>query len=138
MKKISMVTIEDIRVARVKSESGPSGAASAFDKIESRMASLKGRKMYGVIYPKTEDYFACVKIDEQYPGDMGFENGIIPGGKYARDKIENWESRVHEICSSFERLGKECIKAGYGIDANRPNIEFYRSQKELIIMLPIV
>jgi len=137
MTKVNVSTIADITVSRVKSENGPAGAKRAFDKLESRMPSLKGRKMYGIIYPKTNEYFACVMLDEEHSDDMGFEKSSIPGGSYAKKKIKNWTSKIREIGSEFQALKEACIENGYKIDQVRPSIEFYRSFTELIIMIPV-
>lgn len=137
MGKINISSIEDIKVAKVKSDSGSAGAEKAFDRLESRMPSLKGRKMYGVIYPKTDEYFACVKLDADHPDDMGFERDTIPGGKYAKKKIKDWASKIQKIGSEFQALERACIENGYKIDQVRPSIEFYRSFTELIIMIPV-
>lgn len=137
MSNVNVQQIEDIAVAQVKSDNGPAGASKAFVKLESRMDSLKGRKMYGVFYPETGEYFVCVKLDEEYPNDMGFEKSIIPGGRYAIEKIENWNTKVSQIKTFFEGLANECKDEGLEIDETRPNIEFYRSFTELILMIPV-
>jgi len=129
--------MEEIVVARVKSENGAAGAKKAFDVLESRMGGLRGRKMFGVMYPQKNEYFACVKLDDQFSDDMGFERSTIPGGKYARKKIKNWSSKIQEIAPTFEQLKQDIIDHGFEIDSLRPNIEFYRSFRELICMLPV-
>lgn len=68
---------------------------------------------------------------------MEFDTGIIPSGSYVKIKIENWTNKVHMIKQIFVSLAKECEENGYIIDSNRPSIEFYKSLKELIIMIPI-
>ncbi len=133
----SIQQIESIVVARVKSDNGPKGASKAFSKLESKMKSLKERKMYGVFNSKTGEYFACVELDKEHQDSMGFEVSQIPGGKYAKKKIENWASRTNEISSLFEFLAKGCEANGLEVDSTRPHIEFYRSFKELILMLPV-
>ena len=137
MNKVNVSTIEDITVSRVKSEAGPVGAKQAFDKLESKMPGLKGRKMYGVIYPKTDEYFACVMLDKEHPNDMGFERSMIPGGSYAKKKIKNWTSKIQKIGAEFQALKEACIENGHKIDQVRPSIEFYRSFTDLIIMIPV-
>ena len=135
--KIDILSIEGIMVARVRSEGGPAEAKKAFDVLESRMHGLKGRKMYGVFYPRKNEYFACVKLDNQFPDDMGFERSTISGGEYAYKKIENWSSKTQEIASIFKQLEKNVLENRIEIDLNRPSIEFYRSFRELICMLPV-
>lgn len=137
LKKVNVSEIKDIPVSRVKSEKGPAGARQAFDKLESKMPSLRGRKMYGVFYPKTGEYFACVMLNSEHPDDMGFERSTIHGGRYAKRKISNWASKIQRISSEFKALEDDCVDNGYSIDQSRPSIEFYRSFTELIIMIPV-
>jgi len=137
MDKINISPMKEVTVARVKSENGAAGAKKTFDLLESRMDGLRGRKMYGVFYPQKNEYFACVMLDDQFPNDMGFERSTIPGGKYARKKIENWSSKIHEIAPTFKQLEKDIIDNELEIDPDRPSIEFYRSFRELICMLPV-
>lgn len=132
--KVNILVLDDINVTRVRSTGGLSGAKLAFDKLESKMDTLKGKKMYGCFYTKTNEYFACVQIDKD---DMGFEKGIIPGGKYAIKIIDNWTVKIKEIAKIFTELGQDCIKNNVLIDDLRPHIEFYKSFRELIIMLPV-
>lgn len=93
MNKVNVSTIKDITVSRVKSENGPAGAEQVFDKLESRMPNLKGKKMYGVFYLKTNEYFACVMLDKEHLDDMGFEKSRIPGGSYAKKKIKKLDKQ---------------------------------------------
>src|SRR3989344_3174713 len=124
--------IGDIKVMCVKALGGPKeGAAQAFNEIESRFSSLKGRKFYGVLH--NGEYRACTAIIEgENPEVLGLETMVIPGGKYARIKIEDWEQHTDLIGSSFEKMAGE-----KEADPTRPRIEFYRSQKELILLFPI-
>lgn len=137
MIQINVQTIEDIPVARVKSENGIAGSKKAFDLLESRMNGLTGRKMYGVFYPQSDEYFACVLLDEQFPDDMGFERGSIPGGKYARQRLEGWSSKIPQIKTTFDQLEQAISDNKLEIDPVRPSIEYYRSFRELICMLPV-
>ena len=125
------ITIEDIKVICVKASGGPETAAAAFDKLEANFSSLRGRKFYGVFH--NGEYRACTAImEEEDPQALGFEEMTIPGGKYARTKIEDWEKNTHLIGPAFDNMAKE-----YEVDPMRPSIEFYRSQKELITLMPI-
>ena len=49
------------------------GPSAAFDLLESKLSSLKGRKFYGTFQPKPdgEEYYTCVvRIDSNNPGKM--------------------------------------------------------------------
>jgi hypothetical protein len=127
------VTLPDVRVMYVESTTGHAGAAKAFDTLEAPFPTLKGRKFYGTFQPPTGPYRACVAIE---PSDdvvaLGFPTWTIPGGKYNRSKVANWEQHVPEIGKTFQRMRQESEH-----DLTRPSIEFYRSQRELVLFLPV-
>lgn len=101
--------------------------------LEARFATLRGRKFYGTFRPPAGPYRACVAIE---PGDdapaLGLPTWTIPGGKYRRGKLANWSEQMPEIGRTFARLSD-----GAERDATRPSIEFYRSEKELVLYLPV-
>jgi len=128
------VTLPGAQVMYVESPTGFAGAAKAFDTLEAAFKSLKGRKFYGTFQPPAGPYRACVVIE---PSDdvaaLGFPRWTIPGGKYNRGKVANWEQNRPEIGKTFQRMSEENER-----DGNRPSIEFYRSQRELVLFLPIM
>lgn len=95
--------------------------------------SLKGRKFYGTFQPPAGPYRACVAIE---PSDdvaaLGFPTWTIPGGNYSRARVANWEQNLPEIGKTFQRMREENEH-----DTSRPSIEFYRSQRELVLFLPV-
>ena len=127
------VTLPDTQVMYVESSTGLAGAAKAFDTLEAPFPSLKGRRFYGTFQPPAGPYRACVAIE---PSDdvaaLGFPTCTIPGGKYSRAKVPNWEQHLPEIGKTFQRMSEENEH-----DTTRPSIEFYRSQRELILFLPV-
>jgi DNA gyrase inhibitor GyrI len=76
-----------------------------------------------------------LKADD--PKEVQLETGIIPGGWYARRKVENWEKAVEEgeLPSMFEELARSNFD---NLDGSRPSIEFYRSHYELLLMVPVL
>ncbi len=129
------VNLEDIEVMYVLSKGGVSGAKEAFDKLESKLPSLRKRKFYGVLKggPQEGEFRACVAIMEgDNPSFWGLDTWTIPGGKYARRKIKDWERNLELVGPTFESMAEE-----YEHDSTRPKIEFYRSQRDLILFLPI-
>jgi DNA gyrase inhibitor GyrI len=126
-------------VARVEAVGGPSGAGAAFDRLEGRMKTLRGRKMYGVLYPgNPERYFACLRLDDATSDDLGFERASVPGGLYGRRLIRGWDSKLPELPHFFDTLRAELVDTGYVHDRERPSIEYYRRVDELIIMVPVL
>ncbi len=133
---ISEINLQDIPVMFVVAEGGPAGASSAFDKLEQALPSLKGRRFYGTFL--NGEYHACVALREaDNPNAYVFEKGTIPEGRYARKKIKQVDERTlgDVLPKEFDDLA-ERYKGK--VDSTRPNIEFYRSEKELFIMLPIL
>ena len=122
---------EDIKVMYVRSECGPAGARKAFNQLESYFSTLKGRKFYATFM--NGEYRACVAIQpEDKPEKMNLPTGIIPGGKYVREKIMDWNKKTECIESIFNNMAKE-----NEVDKTRPSIEFYRSFNELHLLLPV-
>ena len=63
---------------------------------------------------------------------MGLAEWTISGGEYGRDRLENWENHIPEIRRTFERMAREFER-----DPSRPSVEFYRSQRELVLLFPV-
>lgn len=113
------------------------GPKAAFDALESKLPSLKGRKFFGTfrMLDDGEEYYACVeRFPTDNPAALGLEAGTIPGGKYVRRRVWNWESVV--AAGKMKEISEEFAR-GYALDPDRPSIEFYRSMKELHILLPV-
>ena len=130
------VTLSDIPVMMVISENGLKGSVQAFDLLESKLPTLKKRRFYGVVIgmPPMEEYRACVGImNGDDPARMGLTAWTIPGGKYAKTKIKDWESHIEDIGKTFREMSH-----AYPVDDSRLSIEFYRSRKELYLFLPVV
>jgi hypothetical protein len=126
-----LVTLDPVAVMFVTSPSGPQGAGEAFDRLEACLSSLKGRKFYGTML--NGEYRACVALEAQdAPPARGLQTWIIPGGAYARRKLERWPERIPEIRETFMAMAAEFLQ-----DAARPNIEFYRSRKELLLFMAV-
>ena len=129
-------TIKDIEVIFVESPNGPAGSGEAFNKLESSLVTLKGRKFYATFQYSTGVYRACVAVE--HPDEhkkLGFPKWNIPGGSYAQRKLRNWTEHADEIPSVFSEMSQEYQGR---IDSSRPSIEFYKSQKELVLLLPIL
>jgi hypothetical protein len=122
------VTLDDVRVMFIESDTGLAGASKAFDRLEAHFPTLKGRKFYGTFMPPAGPYRACVAIQ---PGDdpatLALPTWTIPGGKYRRGKVLDWSANL-----TFARLAE-----GAERDPSRPGIEFYRSMRELVLFLPV-
>jgi len=129
------VTLNDVPMMYLVAEGGPPGAKDGFNKLEGKLQSLRGRKFYGTFQPETGEYRACVAIESgDDPQRMGLATGVIPGGLYLREKMKNWMSRRDEIGKTFMAMAE---RERNRVDKSRPSVEFYRSQDELILLLPV-
>jgi hypothetical protein len=119
-------------VVRAEKDRGPEIQA-AWQQLESRLPSLKGRKFYGVVCREASDtvYFAGLEpADDAEIERLGFKRCVVPGGKYARVKLSNWHEHVDEIGSIVDDLEKTV-----DADRARPVLEHYRSQSELHLLV---
>ena len=122
-----LVMYVDGQAGRPISEQAP----RAFDALEEKLSSLNGRKFYGVVIGDL--YRACVAVE---PGDephaLPHPTWTLPGGRFARRKIADWEQHRDLIGPTFGAL-----RARADSDPSRPGIEFYRSQRELQVLVPV-
>lgn len=109
----------------------PAASQAAFKRLEQPLGSLKGRRFYGAILPG--EYRACVTFtDHEEPRRHGFSVWDIPGGRYACAKVKGWD-RPGAIPEAFRSLCQ-----GLAHDASRPELEFYRSHGEAVVMVPVL
>ena len=130
----TIVTAEDVPVMYVAGQRGrpiAEQAPDAFKRLEANLPSLKSRKFYGVVVG--DEYRACVAIDPNADASsLPHPTWTIPGGRYVRRKIENWEENLQLIGASFEELRRRP-----DFDPTRSCVEYYRSQKELVLLVPV-
>jgi hypothetical protein len=129
------VELQNLPVLRVKADMKGKGPSAAFNLLESKLPTLKRRKFYGTFQPKPdgEEYYACVaRTDSDDPEKMQLETGVIPGGLYVHRKLMDWEKNLSKLPGHFEEMAQT-----HDTDPKRPSIEFYRSQAELQLFLPV-
>jgi hypothetical protein len=129
------VELQEIPVLCVKADVKGKGPSAAFDLLESKLPTLKGRKFYGTfqLKPDGEEYYACVaQIDSDDPKKMQLETGVIPGGWHVRRKLIDWEKNLSKLPGLFGEMART-----HDVDPKRPSLEFYRSQAELHLFLPV-
>jgi hypothetical protein len=130
----TIVTVPDASVMYVAGKAGkPIGqqAPKAFKELEAKLTSLKGRRFYGVVLG--DEYRACVAIEpSDDPLSLPHPIWTLPGGRYVRRRILNWEENLPLIGLTCQTLRRRS-----DFDPSRPIIEYYRSQKELLVMVPV-
>lgn len=133
--KDTHVEVTEFQVLRVRADMKGQGPSAAFDELESKLPTLKGRKFYGTFRftPDGEEYYACVaRTGSDDPRVMQLESGVIPGGWYARRKLLDWEKHLSQLPELFE----EMVQA-HEVDPSRPSLEYYRSHIELQLLVPL-
>jgi hypothetical protein len=134
--KATIVDMPDVRLMVSRADEFPSGIEAAWEKLESKLPSFKGRKFYGLTFCEGSGlaYFAGVEpqSDEEV-SSLGFPTMTIKGGKYARAKLLDWSNRTDKIGEVFGELMRD-----YPMDPNGPSVEFYRSHSELHLLIPLV
>ncbi len=134
MRTISEVTFPDTWVMYVAGDPSrpiPEQSKKAFSVLEGKFASVKGRKFFGVLVGN--EYRACSSIvDTDETSDLPFPTWTIPGGKYARIRIPDWDKHTDQIGAAFDEL-----YSLPSVDSTRPAVEYYRSQHDLFVMVPI-
>ena len=130
----SIVVIKDIPVMYVagdRTKPISEQAPAAFDKLEAKLETLKGRHFYGVVLDG--EYRACVAVGpDEGPGKLPYPTWVIPGGRFARRKLADWEQHRDLIGPTMMEM-----RTRGDFDPSRPCIEYYRSQRELLLMAPI-
>jgi hypothetical protein len=107
-------------------------APVAFAKLEGKLATLRGRRFYGVVVDG--QYRACVAIrPEDHTDALPHPTWIIPGGRFARRKLLHWEQHRHLIGHMMLQMHERA-----DLDTSRYCIEYYRSQRELLLMAPVL
>jgi predicted transcriptional regulator YdeE len=133
--KATVIDQPDIELVVCRATEFPAGIKDSWERLESKLASLKGRKFYGLTY--FEDghlvYYAGLEpLGAEEIQALGFPTLTLKGGKYARVKLKDWNAHANEIGPIFDKLMEDYEKA-----PNGPTVEFYRSQTELHLMIPL-
>jgi hypothetical protein len=133
--KTTIVDLPDIRLMVVRADEFPSGLQAAWDRLESRLSSLKGRKFYGISRYEGSQmaYFAgFVPASDQEVQALGLLTMTIKGGKYARAKLLDWRNHTGEIRQIFDELTRD-----FPMGPDGWALEYYRSQSELHLLIPL-
>jgi hypothetical protein len=133
----SYVERGEVEVLRVRADWAGAGPTGAMHELESKLPSIKGRRFYGAfrLLPEGEEYFACVeRLPTDNPEQMGLDPGRLPGGRYARRKVLDWEPIIR--AGKLPEIYRDMIRLRHP-DATRPSLEYYRSMTELHLLLPV-
>jgi hypothetical protein len=129
------VQLNVMPVYSLKANTFPEGVGSAMEKLEKKLLDAYRSKIFGAISFKGSEveYRACVShkpADENSEEEL--ENYQIPGGQYMSSRLLNWMKNTHLIKEIFNEMEKK-----YLFDQSRPQLEFYKSKRELVLLLPV-
>ena len=133
---VTLVNQPEIELIVCRATEFPAGIKDSWERLESKLASLKGRKFYGLTFFEDGQlvYYAGLQpIDEREINALGFPTLKLKGGKYARVKLLDCNNHADEIGPLFDELMEQSKKEPSG-----PTVEFYRSNTELHLMIPLV
>ena len=131
--KATIVDRPDVNLVVCRADAFPSGIKAAWDKLETKLSSLKGRKFYGLtVYEGSQlAYFAGLEpVSDEEVALLGLPTMMIRGGKYARAKLLDWPNHTDRIGEIFNELLRD-----FETDPDSPTIEYYRSQSELHLLV---
>lgn len=134
--QVTIINLPDTQLVVCRAAEFPVGIKAAWDQLESKLPSLRGRKFYGLTFREDEGlvYYAGLEpLDAEEIARLGFPTKTLRGGKYARVKLLDWTKHADEIGEIFGELMDQFEK-----DPAGPTVEFYRSQSELHLMIPVL
>jgi hypothetical protein len=133
--KATIVDLPDIRLMVIRVDEFPGGIKAAWDRLESKLSSLKGRKFYAASRyegPQMAYFVGVVPASEEEITALGLPTMMIKGGKYARAKLLDWPDHTDKIGQIFSELTRD-----FPMDTNGWALEYYRSQSELHLLIPL-
>ncbi|OGN97244.1 MAG: hypothetical protein A2Z77_06680 [Chloroflexi bacterium RBG_13_51_36] len=133
--KATIVDLPDLRLMVSRASEFPGGLKAAWDGLESRLSSLKGRKFYGVSRYEGSQvaYFTGVEpLSDEEVTALGLPTMMVKGGKHARAKLLDWPNHTDKIGQIFGELTRD-----FPMDPTGWALEYYRSQSELHLLMPL-
>ncbi|MCB0076454.1 MAG: GyrI-like domain-containing protein [Anaerolineales bacterium] len=131
----SFVERQPVLLAVVRAASFPQGIGAAWETLEGGLASLKGRKMYGVTIPEAGSlvYYAGTEVaDEAEAEGLGRSTLRLDGGRYVRVKLENWPDHTDQIGPIFDHL-----ISNFEMRPGGATLEYYYRDNELHLLVPL-
>jgi predicted transcriptional regulator YdeE len=134
VEQASVVERDQVPVMFKRVSDDQAAISQGWAEVEAAVGSLRGRKFYGVVDKASGEYRVCVHMrEDDDPAELGLESGTIPGGRYARVRLNGDPPAVYElIAPTFEKLVSRPDR-----DPSRPEIEFYRRHDVIDLLLPV-
>ena len=108
--------------------------APAWDRLESVLGSLQGRRFFGV-FDDSGIYRCCVQTRVgDHAASLGLESGMIPGGPYLCATIRGPQPATYALLTPTH----EALRRRRERDTTRPSIEYYRRHDQIDVLMPVV
>jgi hypothetical protein len=132
--RATVVELDEIAVMFKRVADEQMAISRGWVELEEAVGSVRGRKFYDAFDETSREYRVCVQHRQgDRPASLGLEIGSLPGGRYARVRLQGEPPAVNQlIAPAFETLVK-CA----GHDQSRPSIELYRRRDVIDLLLPI-
>ena len=134
--KTAIVELQTTQVIVCRAETDrQNDIKAAWKKLESSLPTITGRQFYGLCYSDLTGsvYFAgVVPLHTEEIVSLGFPTLSLRGGRYARVKLKDWSKHLDQIPKLCDELCRAFEK-----DPTGPTVEYYRSQSELHILVPL-
>jgi hypothetical protein len=105
----------------------------AWDRLESVLGSLRGRRFFGV-FDDSGIYRCCVQIRAgDHAARLGLESGAIPGGRYLCATVRAPQPAAYALLTpTFAELRRTAER-----DKTRPSVEYYRRHDRIDLLMPV-
>jgi hypothetical protein len=105
----------------------------AWDRLETALGSLHGRRFLGVFDDSGLDR-CCVQLrNGDDAAQLGLESGVVPGGQYLCATVRGPQPAAYALITpTFNDLRQAGRR-----DRTRPSIEYYRREDRIDLLMPI-
>lgn len=124
----------NIKVFGFEVKTFPSGIGEAFDELIKKTGDCASERNYfGISYVENGNIIYNVAAEEKQPGEaekFGYKSSFIENGDYVTEKLNDWQSKTNCIKDIFQDI----MNNGKA-DNNKPAIEWYKNDKEMLCMV---
>ncbi|HEX5172352.1 MAG TPA: hypothetical protein VFW11_24420 [Cyclobacteriaceae bacterium] len=126
---------DDLRVFGVQVKTFPIGIGEAFDSLIGKLPEGLERSYYGISYVRDKDIVYLAVTAERFEGEAekyNYERFTIAKGNYNTIMVKDWSKKTDKIKDVFHEIMKDDCP-----DENRPCVEWYKSDKEMLCMVRV-
>lgn len=125
---------KDIKTLGVEVKDFPEGISEAFDSLVEMLPGGFSRSFYGIIEMRGTDLLYKATAEELYEGEAeqyNCDRSLISKGEYLAETIRDWRGKTNSIKDVFQSMIQDSRA-----DRNKPAIEWYKSNEEMVCLVP--